>query len=114
MLKELSEAPLKAAFFCAAILAGCNADQPPTQTASKQCPALTTPIASIQGNTTQSPLRGQQVTVRGIVTLAEAGHGLYVEEPGVDKDAATSNAIFIETADWPTAIKTGSLTPLKT
>ena len=109
MLKGLSEAPLKAAFFCAAILAGCNTDQPPTQTTSKQCPALTTPIANIQGNTTQSPLRGQQVTVKGIVTLAEPGHGLYVEEPRSDMDAATSNAIFIETTDWPVAVKTGSV-----
>jgi len=41
-------------------------------------------------------LTGSEVTIRGIVTRLDSGSGLYLEEPGSDQSANTSNGIFIE------------------
>lgn len=101
--------PLIAAFFYVLVLSGCDVNQADTVGAINLCPTSTTPVAHVQGNTTESPMLGQRVTVKGIVTLVQTGHGLYIEEPGSDMDEHTSNAIFIETAKWPASVEQGSL-----
>lgn len=70
--------------------------------------ALTNPlqsITSIQGTTDTSPLAGQLVTVRGIVTGAFQGNaedssntqlnGFFIQQPVADADALTSEGLFI-------------------
>lgn len=108
MVNGILKTPLPAAFFYIAVLAGCDVDQSVTGGSVTQCPARTTPIARVQGSATESPMLGQRVTVKGIVTLTQSGRGIYIEEPGSDSDDRTSNAVFIETADWPTGVKAGS------
>jgi len=109
MRKSVFRTPLKAAFFCVAILAACTQDQASSDTVVTQCPALTTPIADVQGDTAESAMLGQKVTVKGIVTLVQNGQGLYMEEPDSDADERTSNAIFVELDDLATGIEKGSL-----
>ena len=109
MPQRLLKAPLCAAFFCATIMAGCTADQSVPVALATQCPGGSTPIASVQGDSPESPMQDQQVRVKGIVTLVQSGHGLYIEEPGSDADDGTSNAIFIQSTELPNGIETGSL-----
>ena len=101
--------PLYAAFFYAAILAGCKADIPATEVTVTQCPGRTTPIASVQGDDPRSPMIGQQVTLQGIVTLIQSDRGLYIEEPGSDANQRTSNAVFIQSTELPNEVRQGSL-----
>jgi endonuclease/exonuclease/phosphatase family metal-dependent hydrolase len=57
-----------------------------------------TPINVIQGTAHRSPLVGQTVTTRGIVTAVVAtgsGRGFYLQDPNPDNNAATSEAIFV-------------------
>jgi predicted extracellular nuclease len=113
MFRNILKTPLTAAFFYAFLLIGCTADQSNPEALTAQCPAQTIPIASVQGNATVSPKRGEQVTVQGIVTLVQDDNGLYIEEPGSDTNDRTSNAIFIQSADWPAEIQQGSLISAK-
>jgi predicted extracellular nuclease len=108
MFKGISETPLKAAFFCATILTACTVDEPGSHIIAGQCPDFTTPISSVQGDATDSPMLGRQVTVKGIVTLLESDHGLYLEQPRSDSDERTSNAVFIQATDLPTEVGIGS------
>ena len=60
-------------------------------------PAVPVPIAQIQGNGQASPLAGQEVTTRGVVTAAypEGGlNGAYIQTPGVEHTDA-SHGIFV-------------------
>ena len=109
MINKLFKTPLIAAFFYVTILAACSEGQSGSQAVVSQCPISTTAIASVQGNATVSPMQGQQVTVQGIVTLVQDDHGLYIEEPTSDADEHTSNAIFIQFADFPADVVQGSL-----
>jgi predicted extracellular nuclease len=54
-------------------------------------------------------MKGRQVTVQGIVTLIQDGNGFYVEDPASDTEAATSNALFIQSEDLPDGVEPGSL-----
>ncbi len=60
-----------------------------------------TKIHDIQGNGATSPITGQNVTTRGIVTGIKAGSsgGFYIQEPDatVDADPNTSEGIFVFT-----------------
>jgi len=100
--------PLYAAFFCA-LLTACTGTESPSEAVPAHCPDRTISIAEVQGDGRESHLQGQQVTVQGIVTLIQSGQGLYLEEPAADKDLKTSNAIFIQSAELPGGIQTGSL-----
>ncbi len=57
------------------------------------------PICAIQGTGESSPYQGQQVTTEGIVTAVFQGSGTlsgyYIEQPGCDADATSSNGIFV-------------------
>jgi len=108
MLNRLLRTPLYAAFFCVTVSTACTEDQTTSPAEYARCATQTTPIARIQGVNPVSALVDELHTVQGIVTLIHDGEGLYVEEPGSDNDAATSNAIFIQTADLPAGVGPGS------
>ena len=63
-----------------------------------------TPIHDIQGNGSVSPIVGQAVTARGIVTGLKS-NGFFLQEPdaSVDADPATSEGIFVFTSSAPPA-----------
>ncbi|MGB5488267.1 MAG: ExeM/NucH family extracellular endonuclease [Lysobacterales bacterium] len=108
MIRGNHKTPLHAVFFCA-FLTACTATQSPPDTSLVQCPGRTSPIAIVQGAGSQSPMRGQQVTVQGIVTLIQNDIGLYVEEPASDVDRYTSNAVFIQSDNPAGGIEPGTL-----
>ncbi len=72
-----------------------------------------TPIHSVQGSGTQSPLAGASVTIEGIVTADFQGpnqlKGFYVQAPDAEADAdpATSEGMFIYTNLAPYAVALG-------
>ncbi|MGJ9634230.1 ExeM/NucH family extracellular endonuclease, partial [Actinotignum sp. GS-2025b] len=73
--------------------------EPGTGTGSE--PAASVTIAQIQGSGQVSPLAGQEVTTRGVVTAAypEGGlNGAYIQTPGVDHTDA-SHGIFVYGAE---------------
>ncbi len=108
MLCSFQRTPLFAAFFCA-LLTACGDAGAPHETALEQCAGPFTPVAAVQGGGYASPMQGKQVTVQGVVTLIEPGHGFYLEEPGSDNDPRTSDALFIEAAHLPSGTRTGSV-----
>lgn len=65
---------------------------------------LLTPIHDIQGNGASSPLVGQSVTTRGVVTGLKS-NGFFMQEPDatVDADPATSEGLYVFTSSAPTA-----------
>lgn len=71
--------------------------------AEPACGRLATPIATIQGQGSASPMVGQTVTVEGIVTLdsrIEGGFGgFYLQQADseADQDPQTSEALFVYT-----------------
>ena len=109
MINVIPKTPLYAVFFCASILAACNVDFPDQDTPISQCPVPSTNIANVQGNRPESPMLGQHVTVQGVVTLVQDGHGLYIEESGSDASDHTSNAVFVQSGEMTTGMETGAL-----
>ncbi len=108
MLKNIFRTPLIAAFFYGATLTACAKAQTTPQRGYEKCTLTTTPIASVQGSGSVSPLLDQQVSVQGVVTLVQDGQGLYMEEPDSDMDSGTSNAIFVQSAELPDNIGPGA------
>ena len=70
-----------------------------------------TTIEAIQGRGDASPLEGQAVTTRGVVTAISNGStkGFYIQDPVGDGDPATSDAVFVFTGKTPTGIAVGDL-----
>ena len=64
-----------------------------------------TPIHTIQGNGSTSPLAGNLVTTSGVVTLLKS-NGFFLQEPdaSVDADPNTSEGIFVFTSSAPTVL----------
>ena len=62
------------------------------------------PINRVQGDSDVSPLAGQPLTVRGVVT-AVLGRGFYIQTPDAetDKNPKTSEGLYIFTGDKPAA-----------
>lgn len=60
-----------------------------------------TTIPAIQGSGARSPLEGQVVTTRGVVTRL-MNNGFYLQDPVGDGDPATSDGIFVFTSSAPT------------
>ncbi|GGM08860.1 ExeM/NucH family extracellular endonuclease [Deinococcus aerophilus] len=77
------------------------------------CPAgaTITPISTVQGSGSASPLVNQTVTVRGIVTLdAQSGlGGFFVQDLTPDADPQTSEGLFVYTASAPQPVKAGEV-----
>jgi hypothetical protein len=94
MQKPFSKTPFIAAFFCALSLSACEKSADVSDSVSDlvsvsdyaRCSIPTTAIASIQGTRPSSGMVDQRVTVQGVTTLIETGHGLYIEEPDSDHD----------------------------
>ena len=63
-------------------------------------PAPTVSIAQIQGAGHVSPLLGQRVSARGIVT-ALTNNGFYMQSSSPDSDPATSDGVFVFTGNAP-------------
>ena len=60
-----------------------------------------TPIYQIQGSGATSPLAGQAVTTRGVVTLV-TNNGYFIQDETGDGDPATSDGLFVFTNSAPT------------
>ncbi len=70
------------------------------------CPlpsAALTDIVAVQGPGDSSPLQGQRVSVRGVVTADFRGDGgiggLFIQQPVPDKDRRTSEGLYVFTTD---------------
>ena len=99
----------------AVILCACNgASAVSPSSANKN---LATPVHNIQGKGNISPMEGQNVTVRGIVTgdfqkgdtdsQSDLG-GFYLQEENPDADPATSEGVFVFDGSKPTVdVKVG-------
>ncbi|HPG60678.1 MAG TPA: hypothetical protein PK586_01625 [Casimicrobium sp.] len=73
--------------------------------------AQVTPIRDVQGSGLTSPVVGQSVIVRGVVTAVRS-NGFFIQEPdaSVDADPATSEGIFVFTSSAaPAAAAVGNL-----
>ncbi len=66
-------------------------------------PSTLTDIVTVQGAGPSSPLEGQRVTVRGVVTADLRGSGeiggLFIQQPVPDTDPRTSEGLYIFTND---------------
>jgi len=98
-------APLALSILAATLLLGCNQPSdspivgPPDSTSSTGlCRTDARPISQVQGDGYRSPLAGEQVTVRGVVTRVEPGRGFYLEDPA-SAPAGASRALFVATGD---------------
>lgn len=69
-----------------------------------------TPIFAIQGSGATSPLVGQSVTTRGVVTKL-LNNGFFMQDPVGDGDDRTSDGIFVFTGSAPT-VSVGQLVQL--
>jgi uncharacterized repeat protein (TIGR01451 family) len=68
-----------------------------------------TGICQIQGSGTTSPVAGQSVTTRGIVTAVKTGSGFFIQDDACDADPNTSNGVFVFTgASIPAAAVVGN------
>lgn len=78
--------------------------------AGKLAAQTITPINQIQGEGNLSPLAGKSVTTRGVVT-AIIKKGFFIQTPDAetDKDAKTSEGIYVFTNDAPSGIAPGDL-----
>lgn len=67
-------------------------------------------VCAIQGSGFVSPMRGLLVSASGVVTAdfqARLG-GFFMQEPGCDGDATTSDGIFVRTANRPVPLTIGN------
>ena len=72
--------------------------------------AQTVRVCAIQGSGFVPPMLGSRVSASGVVTAdfpARRG-GFFMQEPGCDDDAATSDGIFVSTASHPSAVTVGN------
>ena len=65
--------------------------------------SVPTPIYDIQGSGNTSPLVGQSVTTRGVVTKL-LGNGYFMQDPVGDGNPFTSDGIFVFTSTAPTVL----------
>ncbi|GGK14066.1 hypothetical protein GCM10008955_04260 [Deinococcus malanensis] len=93
-----------------ALLSACGTTAP---VSTYTCPAdaTVTAIAAVQGSGEASPLVGQTVTVRGVVTLdTQPGlSGFYLQDVRPDADNKTSDAVFVFTGTASKDVKVGDV-----
>ncbi len=73
--------------------------------------AQTTRICQIQGSGPTPNMVGSRVSVTGVVTAdfnATSVKGLFIQEPGCDGDATTSDGIFVDTSNRSVAATVGN------
>lgn len=74
--------------------------EPQSTTAGGPAPATPARIHEIQGAAHRSPLEGERVEVRGVVT-AVSFNGFWFQDPEPDQDPATSEGLFVFTGGAP-------------
>ncbi|MEI6321152.1 MAG: ExeM/NucH family extracellular endonuclease, partial [Pseudomonadota bacterium] len=71
-------------------------------------PGAVTPIYTIQGSGSTSPIVGQTVTTRGVVTLVLPGQrGYFIQDETGDGNVLTSDGIFVFNNAQPLAVTAG-------
>ncbi|TAK86219.1 MAG: ExeM/NucH family extracellular endonuclease [Aquabacterium sp.] len=73
--------------------------------------AAVTPIFQIQGSGSTSPLLGQTVTTKGVVTKINS-NGYFIQDSVGDGNPATSDGIFVFTSSAPAGVAVGDLVQL--
>ncbi|PYQ11037.1 MAG: hypothetical protein DMF80_22660 [Acidobacteria bacterium] len=73
-------------------------------------PAQTVRICAIQGSGPTPDMLGSRVSTSGVVTadLQASLGGFFMQEPGCDADASTSDGIFVSTLARPTPVTVGN------
>ncbi|MDO4888758.1 MAG: ExeM/NucH family extracellular endonuclease [Actinomycetaceae bacterium] len=93
-----------------------HSDQPSPETSATPQPdaeaQTVTPIADIQGPGSESPLAGQTVTTRGVVTAAYPSggfNGAYIQTPGTGgaNDDGISDGLFVHSSKLATSVQIG-------
>jgi predicted extracellular nuclease len=105
---KTTKMPLFAAFFVSALLIGaCSDPGRLEQLSAGACELETTAISSIQGTGELSPMLGQSLSVRGIVTYVDASRGVYIEQAEPDDSGQSSNALFVGSIELASHVSTG-------
>jgi len=72
-----------------------------------RCQDDSTSIREVQGEDWYSPLQGERLSIRGIVTRVESGHGFYLEEPSPGTASRSSSAMFVSDEALSTTVSAG-------
>jgi predicted extracellular nuclease len=87
------------------------------QTALPNCPPPDATLAAtyeVQGNGDRSPLEGQTVAVRGVVTAVFPGlRGFYIQDPEGDGDPNTSDGLFVYHSNLTVNVNPGQYVQVK-
>ena len=89
------------------LFTGCTDTTHFPESAATICQSEVTPIPLLQGDGYSSPLAGTESTVRGIVTYIARGDGFYIEEPGPQRNADSSKALFVSDEDLSRSVLPG-------
>ena len=89
------------------LFTGCADTTHSPESAATICQSEVTPIPVLQGDGYSSPLAGTESTVRGIVTYVTRGDGFYIEEPGPQRNADSSKALFVSDEDLSRTVQPG-------
>ena len=73
------------------------------------CEAQATPISDVQGSGFASPRVGERVTVRGVITLARPGHGLFIQEARPLTAGPASHGLFVASPELAAVSDGGEL-----
>lgn len=76
-------------------LAACKESNQPDTELPLLCQGGHTAIRDVQGEGSATPLLDHGVSLRGIVTRVEPGHGLFIQEAGNQANPRTSQGIFV-------------------
>jgi predicted extracellular nuclease len=91
---------LPLAMVCALLSTACT-DQANVPLPSDICQLELPPIGATQGSGEQSPMVGEKVTVRAVVTAVMPGEGFFVHDPLGDASPATSEGLWIADPEPP-------------
>jgi predicted extracellular nuclease len=89
------------------LFAGCADSAHPPESAANICQSEVMPIPVVQGDGYNSPFTGSESTVRGIVTHVIQGDGFYIEEPGQQRVADSSKALFVSAEELSQSVLPG-------
>jgi predicted extracellular nuclease len=102
--------PLMAAFFVSmVVLSACSTTPKISHLFSNACERDSIPISTVQGSSSRSPMLGEKVLVRGIVTFSIPATGIFLEQPLADLSPATSDAIFVRSEELGSSLEDGML-----
>jgi predicted extracellular nuclease len=88
-------------------LVSCREPAQQTVHLSQLCRGDPTAIEAVQGDGFASPLAGETVAVRGIVTRVESGKGFFIEAAGKPTHPNKSRALFVADAELSRTVRTG-------